>query len=189
MKLTRWRPLAAFALASAVLVPATPAAAADGQGVEVGDFTFQIAKPWSKGEPASAMVKAVAEIKPEGATGALQASFFYFGPGQGGSVEANVARWTGQFEGEPEVATRKLKFGDTKVTILEAKGTFLSGPPFGAKTPTPGFTLLGAIIEGKSAPVFIRMTGPQDDVAKVRGAFEKLVASAFGGTEPVEAED
>ena len=34
---------------------------------------------------------------------------FYFGPGQGGGVESNIARWAGQFTLEPQSEKRNPK--------------------------------------------------------------------------------
>ena len=45
--------------------------------------------------------------------------------------------------------------------MRQAHGTFLSGRPFGPKTPKPGYALVAAIIEGKEGAVFIKMTGPK----------------------------
>src|SRR5581483_2154342 len=38
-----------------------------------------------------------------------ECAVFYFGQGQGGSVDANVQRWTSQFEGAKAPATKKEK--------------------------------------------------------------------------------
>ena len=98
-----------------------------------------------------------------------------------------MKRWIGQFDGTPEVKKKTVKYGDTKVTFVFAEGTYLDGPPFGQKTPKPDYALHGAILEGKSAPVFIKSTGPKAGMAKIREAFEKLAGTPFGETEPGEA--
>src|ERR1700737_4965585 len=57
-----------------------------------------------------------------------ECAVFFFGAGQGGSVDANVQRWMGQFETMDDSSWPKTsheKVGDLKVTLLEVQGTFL----------------------------------------------------------------
>ena len=75
--------------------------------------------------------------------------FFYFGSGGAGGVKANVDRWMKQFEDPQGQSVKTETIGGIKVTFAQAHGTFLSGRPFGPKTPKPGFAMLAAIIEGK----------------------------------------
>ena len=67
----------------------------------------------------------------------------------------------------------------TKITTVTAKGTYLSGPPFGQKVPKPGYALRGAIIELSDGPVFVKMTGPAAEVAEAAKKFDTMVRSAF----------
>ena len=69
--------------------------------------------------------------------------------------------------------------GDKKVTIVKANGTYMDGPMFGQKTPKDGYTLLGAIVPAADANIFIKLTGPKDQIAKVAESFTKLVTSPF----------
>lgn len=152
---------------------------AEDKSVTVGDFKFAVAAPWTEAQNTGMMTKAVLAHPVEGGT-PLEAKFYYFGAGQGGSVEANVKRWVGQFEGQPEIKQEDLDFGGTKVTLITLHGTYLDGPPFGGtKTPRPDYTMLGAILIGTDAPVFIKLTGPKAAVAASNEAFKKLVASPF----------
>jgi len=110
---------------------------------------------------------------------------FYFGPGQGGSVEANVQRWVGQFEtadGKPlsAPATKKETVNGVPVTRLELQGTYLASVgPMAASgaVKKPGYKLLGAIAEAPGGPVFFKLTGPAKTVAAAKADFEKLVRS------------
>jgi hypothetical protein len=151
--------------------------------LKAGDFTFKIAAPWKKERPSSRMVAGQLShaVKKDVVT-----KFYFFGAGQGGAVDANVKRWIGQFETPPKVERKMVKYGDTKVTFVFAKGTYLDGPPFGRKTPKAEHALFGAILEGKSAPVFIKSTGPQKEMDAIKEAFEKLAGTPFGDTKPVE---
>jgi hypothetical protein len=61
-----------------------------------------------------------------GDPGGAECVAYYFGPGQGGSVEANVARWKGQFLGaDGKVAAAKTgekSVHGLKVTTIESAG-------------------------------------------------------------------
>lgn len=109
---------------------------------------------------------------------------FFFGEGQGGSVDANIKRWEGQFtdaSGKPVSATnvKPSKIGGVRVTTLELAGTYsgMGGPMAQSKTLKPGYRLLGAIVEAPGGNVFFKFTGPEKTVAANRQAFERMVAS------------
>jgi hypothetical protein len=106
-----------------------------------------------------------------------ECAVFFFGPGQGGAVDANIQRWVGQFEGARAPAQKKEKLGGFDVTTLELEGTYQSsmGGPMGPKTPKPGFKLLGAIVEGPEGNVFFKLTGPAKTVDAARADFLKML--------------
>jgi len=170
------------ALASLALLAAfgTPSPAEDADPVTISGLTFD-ATGWSKVPTTSPMRAATLAIEAGDET--LEVVFFYFGAGQGGDVEANIQRWITQFDGKPDVERSTEEVGEHKVALLTAKGTYLDGPPFGEKTPKPDHTLLGAILEGRDAPVFLRLTGPNEAVAKVQEAFIKLATSPHKAAE------
>ena len=55
----------------------------------------------------------------------------------------------------------------------------MSGPPFGQKVPKENYALRGAIIELSDGPVFLKMTGPEKEVAAAASDFDKMARSAF----------
>lgn len=147
----------------------------------VSEFTFKRPAQWDWVENRSSM--RAAQLKVVGGKNAeAEVVFFFFGQGSGGGTQANVDRWFGQFA-EPkdklQPKTEEATVGGTKVTYVQAEGTFNSGPPLGPKTPMPDYALLGAIIEGKQGHVFVKMTGPK---ALVKGAvadFKGMVEGAL----------
>lgn len=148
--------------------------------LKVADLTFKTAAPWKVVPTSSSMRAGTVQISVDGAEKPLEAVFYYFGAGQGGDTEANIARWLGQFEGAPASKREELTVGDKKVALVIADGTYLDGPPFGGtKTPRPDYTLLGAIVPAGDANVFIKLTGPKADVAKAMDAFKALATSPF----------
>lgn len=144
----------------------------------VGPFTFAPGTEWKAKEQARAMSQGGLTITAKDLKESLDADFYHFGEGQGGSVEANIERWRKQFSGEPkEVAREKIAGG--KVEILHLEGTFLVGSPFGQKTPKGNQALLGAILPSEEGAVFVKLVGSKEDVAKVAERFKALVSSPF----------
>jgi hypothetical protein len=115
-------------------------------------------------------------------TGA-ECAVYFFGPGQGGSVDANVTRWKSQFTGPggapaaANVATRKVR--GLAMTTIDVAGDYsgIGGPTATAPQTVAGYRLLGAIIEGPGGNVFIKFTGPVKTIAANQQKFEQLLAS------------
>jgi hypothetical protein len=107
---------------------------------------------------------------------------YFFGAAQGGSVDANLDRWKGQFQRpdhSPAAArvARRTVHG-MPVTTIDVSGEYSGmGGPFGGGPLKPGYRLLGAIVEGPGGNVFIKFTGPAKTIAANQQKFDRLVAS------------
>ncbi|HET9466855.1 MAG TPA: hypothetical protein VFO48_00530 [Vicinamibacterales bacterium] len=107
----------------------------------------------------------------------------YFGPGQGGDVDANIERWRGQVQGpdgKPATAkTDKRTVRGIPITIIDASGTYtgMGGPMMAGAKPVSGYRLIGAIVEGPGGSVFFKLTGPAKTIAAQQKNFELLLAS------------
>ena len=145
----------------------------------VAGLNFSFPTTWVSVAPTSPMRAGSLKITVEGAADPLEAVFYYFGAGQGGDSKANVDRWLGQFASPPEAKTEELDANGTKVTLVTATGTYNDGAMFGPKTQKDNYTLLGAIVPGNDAPVFIKLTGPKDAVGKISEAFRTMIKSPF----------
>lgn len=153
---------------------------ADDNRISAGNLNFSLpSAAWKSVPTSSPMRAATLQITVEGAEKPLEAIFYYFGAGQGGDTKANIDRWLGQFESPPVSKTEEIEAGGKKVTLVTATGTYLDGAMFGPKTAKADYTLLGAIIPGPDAPVFIKLTGPKDALAKIADDFKKLSVSPF----------
>ena len=105
---------------------------------------------------------------------------FYFGPGQGGSVDANVDRWVKQFgdvkPGDVRRADRDAN-GLRQHTVELDSGTFSAGMMGGGGKPKDKFGLVGGIVETPSGAYFFKMTGPAKTIKKAKPDFYKLLDS------------
>jgi hypothetical protein len=108
---------------------------------------------------------------------------YYFGAGQGGSVEANMERWKGQFT-DPDGKPAQAKIGKRTVhglpvTTIDVAGAYsgMGGPMATAKTVKPGYRLLGAIVENPGGNVFLKFAGPAKTIAANQQKFEELLGS------------
>ena len=159
------------------LLVAHVALGADPVEFTVGDFVFTRPEKWGWVTPDSAMRKAQLLV-PAGEDGvSAEVTFFHFGAGQGGSVQANVDRWFKQFsDGSTDARTEQV--GKTTVTFAKAFGTFASGMPGGPTTPLKDYALRGAILASPSGDVYVKMTGPQKIVKHAEPAFEEMIRGA-----------
>jgi hypothetical protein len=158
---------------------ATAPAVKLGAEVQAPKLTFNLPADWDRGEPSSQMRVAQASIPGEGGAGEL--AVFHFGAGQGGGVDANIARWIAQME-MPEGAVPKrdtFAVGPYKVTWVDVSGTLkASQMGMGPKTDQSNYRLFGAVIEGPGGPWFFKATGPDKTMAAQRDAFLAMLHSA-----------
>lgn len=114
-----------------------------------------------------------------------ECAVYYFGPGQGGGIEANVQRWIGQFRAPDggsaaKLATRSSKtVGGVRLTLVDLTGTYMSktSPMAQQATPKPGYRMIAAIAEGPDAPIFFKLTAPAKTAAAAEAAFHKMIDS------------
>jgi hypothetical protein len=107
---------------------------------------------------------------------------YFFGAGQGGSVDANITRWKGQFtvNGQPapaKVTTRTVH--ELRVTEMDVSGTYVAtgGAAMTAQAPKSDIRMLAAIVEGPGGNLFVKFTGPEKTVSANKAKFEQLVNS------------
>ena len=161
---------------------AAPAAPAVTEGsASAGGLSWAAPKPFIARAPKSSM--RVAEYGVEGDDKA-ELGVFYFGADQGGSIEANMTRWIGQFT-QPDGSATQAKRGERSVkgiavSTVEAQGTYGGGMAMpGAPPPAaiPEAMLLGAIAKGPSGAVFFKLVGSKATVENARPAFDQLLES------------
>jgi len=97
----------------------------------------------------------------------------------GGSTDANMRRWIGQFdESARSRRARKLVHG-LQVETLEASGTYTGGAMMqGAPAQShPGWSLLGAVVEASGSHYFFKLVGPTGQVEATHPSFDALIDS------------
>lgn len=179
-------PAPSAAESGAGVAPQAPTSApqAGGPG-NAGGIKWAPPKGWSLG-PERSMRAATYMIPaaggdPEGG----ECAVFFFGPGQGGGVQANIDRWIGQFEqpdGRPSAELAKQNkevINGMTVTTVDLTGTFAGGGPMmgGSTAKKTGYRMLGAIVEGPQGAVFFKLTGPAKTVAASQDDFRALLKS------------
>jgi hypothetical protein len=107
---------------------------------------------------------------------------YFFGQGQGGGVEANLARWNGQFSvnGKPAPAkVSKKSVHGLPVTMMDVAGTYVGagGPMMAPQPPKADYRMLAAIVEGPGGSIFIKFTGPAKTIAANQTKFDALLNS------------
>jgi hypothetical protein len=137
---------------------------------------------WNK-QGARPMREATYAVEPSpGDKVGAECAVYFFGTGQGGSVDANIERWKGQFrapDGKPAVAkVAKRTVHGLTVTTIESSGTYSGmGGPMAAEAAVPDYRLLGAIVEGPGGNLFVKFTGPAKTITANRQKFDQLIAS------------
>lgn len=162
------------------IVPPSPDA---GRG-EAG-MTWSPPANWTVEPPSSAMRRAQYRVPASSGQGDGECVVFYFGPNEGGDVQANVQRWAGQFPREDNspapVRSSEITVGAIPVTLVEIEGTFAGGMGSTVDEPKAGYMLLGAVAKGPDANWFFKCTGPKATMEAQRDEFDGMIKSLRAG--------
>ena len=158
-----------------MLLVSAPMLRAQGR-VTLLDYKATVPAVWTSRTPSSSM--RLAEFV-AGATGA-EVIVYFFGPGQGGPVDANLARWKGQFSNPAgglvsEVVTHeKTAF---PLTVAEYRGTYARGVGMGSapEAARPNHMLVAVVAETPKGAIFFQLFGPAAAVEEQRAAYLKFV--------------
>jgi hypothetical protein len=144
-----------------------------------GSIDFDLPKGWQSQKVTSSMRLAQAAIPGSGGPGDF--AVFYFGPGGGGPVDANINRWVGQMEGTTKPTPETFEVNGYRVTWVDVKGTLKpSQMGTGPTAPVANARLFGGVVEGPGGPWFFKATGPDATLAPQRDAFVAMLKSVRG---------
>lgn len=137
---------------------------------------------WSEQPPRKMRVATYLVPGAKGAE-AGECAVFYFGKGQGGTVEENLTRWAKQFEQPASRKTTTRTIGGMRVHIADLSGTYLGpeGPMMESQERKPNYRLLGAIVEAPDGLLFIKCTGPAETISLAQEDFDRLIQSLTKG--------
>ena len=108
--------------------------------------------------------------------------------GAGGSIEANIERWKGQFEQADgsdtsgKTKTKKMEISGQTVHMVDITGTFMDavGGPFSGrpKIKRENYRMMAAIIQTKSdGNYFVKLYGPKATIDKNAKHFKAMIES------------
>ena len=161
-------------------------AAAPSAPASSGELQFKTPNGWTSQQPSSSMRIGQYELPAaEGDSEPATLVVFYFGPGQGGSVEANLDRWMGQIQqpdggsSKDKAKTQTLTVNGMKVTLLDVSGTYAGGDMGrGSGQPKSNFRMRAGVIESPKGGYFIKLVGPEKTVVKWDDSFIAFIKSA-----------
>lgn len=158
------------------------AVAAGAARVAFLDLEAGVPDGWEREPPASAMRQLQYRIA--GDTPEADARFvvYYFGRGQGGSVQANIARWRGQFSapdgGAVTPQVERLEVAGMPLTVASFSGRYARGIGTGPQDEArPEQSLVAAVLERPDGPVIFQLYGPSQTVAAARPAYLEMLRS------------
>jgi hypothetical protein len=150
-----------------------------------GDLKLQAPDGWISEQPSSSM--RVAQYKLPGDAGDASLVVYYFGPGQGGSVDANLERWIGQMQ-QPDGSSSRAKaktetttVNGMNLTLLDVRGTFSAGDMTGgggSGQAMPNARMRAAVIETPKGAYYIKLVGPEKTVERWDAGYMAFVKSA-----------
>lgn len=160
---------------------ASHAGAADAQ-FRIGPLVLTAPEGWQRKEPASRIIQDEFAIAPaEGDTlpGRMTVT------AAGGSVEANLERWYGQFT-QPDgsktadrAKVEKLEVSGVETHLVDIAGNYLDRPsPREPGVVREKYRLLGAILVTGDGTFYVKFYGPEKTIAAQEKAFKKMIAEA-----------
>lgn len=179
-RLLRHLAVASVAAASALGAQTPDLRTLDSVVVNLLGYHARVPRGWESRAPSSTSRLAQFILAGSDSANAAEVVVYFFGPAQGGNVEANLARWRGQFsmpDGSPvsEKVTRDSS-GAFPITIAEFRGTYRRGIGTGmADSVRTGQALVAAIAETPRGTMFIQLFGAASRVAREREPFVQFV--------------
>ncbi len=148
--------------------------------------SYTLPEGWVRETPSSTLRVEQFRLPGEG-SGDAELAVFHF-PGTGGTVQANIDRWLGQFsrpDGSPvrdHAGSDTLDVDGEQVVVVDISGTYDPGMMSGGSGPQPDHRLLGAIIDAPDGPWFYKLVGPRATVERWESTFFEFARSLrYGG--------
>lgn len=168
-------------LSSLTLTYSAPSSSPQPVAFRVGPFRFDRPPSWRWAPPSGTFRAAQLEKKlPDGTL--LTLTFSRFSAGEGGSVQANLDRWSAQFTSPPNSQPQTKKGPEGSLTLIRYEGTLRGGTPGGPTQNLSQALLLGAILEAPGELIIMKLAGPARAIATAEKDFVQLASAAVGLT-------
>ncbi len=144
--------------------------------VDLDTVNFTTPAGWTRKTTSSSFIAAeftLPRAKGDDADGRLTVST------AGGSVDANIDRWKGQFQPKPTAAKQDVvDVAGLKVTIVDLSGEYNDQPgPFAPAVKRSGYRMIGAVIPVDGQLYFVKATGPEKTIAANADAIQQFIRS------------
>jgi hypothetical protein len=151
-----------------------------------GAVSYKVPSGWTVEKPTSDMRLAQYKLpKTDGDAEDALLILYYFGPGQGGTPEANIERWLKQMkqpdgsDSKDKAKTAAMTVNGLQVSTVDVLGNYSGGmsQDSAPKDSNSIFRLRGAIIETPKGSYFVKLTGPEKTVNHWDQAFTDYIKS------------
>ncbi len=136
------------------------------------EYQATLPSTWTSKTPSSSM-----RLAEYSAPGGAEVVVYFFGKGQGGSPDANLARWKSQFSNPTGGAVQERVTRDTTgafpITIAEYRGSYARGIGTGAEASAalPDHVLIAVVAQTPRGMLFFQCYGPAAAVEAQRAAY------------------
>lgn len=151
---------------------------------QAGTLTFTAPAAW-KARPAGSSMRVAEFVVPRAAGDPEDGEVvIFFFRGGGGSVDANIQRWLGQFQQPSGQAVKDggrstMTVGGLEITTVDVSGTYIAElrPGAAERHNKPNFRMRAAVVETPKGPYFVKFTGPAATVEQASPAFDAFLKS------------
>lgn len=169
-------------LLPAAVAIALPSVSAAQTTVSLLEYQATVPAGWVTAPSTSSMRLAQYTIPARDGSVAAEVVVYFFGKGQGGNVDANLARWKAQFSTPDGSAVYESVTRDSSgafpITIAEYRGTYARGIGAGdAANAKPRQSLIAVIAETPRGTLFFQLFGATANVTPQRPALAAFVRS------------
>ncbi len=148
-------------------------------------LTYESPDGWIASEPSSSMRVAEFTLPRTASDPEDGEAVIYYFQGAGGSIQANLDRWTAQMQQPDErpssdvAETTVFEVEGMRVTLLDVSGTYVAEmtPGEAGRYDKPDYRLTAAVIETTGGPFFLKVTGPQATMATWSQSIRTFVES------------
>ncbi|WP_396219260.1 hypothetical protein [Gemmatimonas sp.] len=145
------------------------------------EYRTTVPAGWVASTPSSSMRLAEYRVPATGSAIPVEIVVYFFGPGQGGSSQANLDRWKSQFSnpagGDVAETVRRDTTGAFPLTVAEYSGTYARGTGAGSAPDAarPGHKLIAVVAETPRGTLFFQCFGPVAAVDAQRAVYLQFV--------------